>query len=165
VVKRSIEVLYQTFINQRHWPSLYIQSISIFVITHSKASFRKLEEWLDELRYYSHPAIKVFVIGNKADLEDRREVTYEEGETFRNEYNLDGFFETSAKTGLNTNELFCEAAGLLYLEYRKAEASNFKSTESTGTTNSFKLRQRATLGSTPQEEDNAKARNNNFCAC
>jgi GTPase SAR1 family protein len=120
-----------------------------------------VEEWLNELKYYSHPAIKVYLIGNKADLTEKREVSTEEGEALRNEYNLDGFYETSAKNGYNTNEIFREAARILYTEYKKIEANNFKCTESTGTTNSFKIRQRQSLEN-PEEENKIKSSD---CKC
>ena len=35
------------------------------------------------------------------------------------DFDLDLFMETSAKTGLNTEELFVEAAKLLYGDYKK----------------------------------------------
>ena len=65
------------------------------------------------------PDIKIFLIGNKADLEDQRKVPREKAESLKNDYELDLFMETSAKTGLNAQELFAEAAKLLYKDYCK----------------------------------------------
>ena len=45
------------------------------------------------------------MIGNKKDLEDRRQVTYEEGEALAKENGL-MFLETSAKTAYNVVESF-----------------------------------------------------------
>ena len=59
------------------------------------------------------------MIGNKADLEDQRKVEKEEGEKIKNDYELDLFMETSAKTGMNATELFAEAAKLLFQDYCK----------------------------------------------
>ena len=39
------------------------------------------------------------------------------GEKFKEEYELDLFMETSAKTGYNAQELFIEAAKILYKDY------------------------------------------------
>ena len=50
-------------------------------------------------------SICVILIGNKKDLEDKRQVTYEEGETFAKENGL-MFLETSAKTAYNVVEAF-----------------------------------------------------------
>ena len=65
----------------------------------------------------SNPDIKIFLIGNKADLIEEREVQKEEGEKIQKEYDFDLFMETSAKSGLNTKEVFIEAAKLLYKDY------------------------------------------------
>ncbi len=65
----------------------------------------------------SNPDIKIFLIGNKVDLENEREVQKDEGEKIQKEYDFDLFMETSAKSGLNTKEVFIEAAKLLYKEY------------------------------------------------
>ena len=56
--------------------------------------------------------ILICLIGNKIDLEDKREVSYEEGKNFAEENNL-LFFETSAKDGNNIQEIFLESATLL----------------------------------------------------
>ncbi len=45
------------------------------------------------------------LIGNKSDLEHKRAVTTEEGETFAKENGLI-FLETSAKTATNVEEVF-----------------------------------------------------------
>ena len=56
--------------------------------------------------------ILICLIGNKIDLEEQREVSYEEGKNFAEENNL-LFFETSAKDGNNIQEIFLESATLL----------------------------------------------------
>ena len=72
---------------------------------------------MKDLKSNSNPDIKVFLIGNKADLEDKRKISKEKAENFKNEYELDLFMETSAKTGMNAQELFTEAAKLLFKDY------------------------------------------------
>ena len=51
----------------------------------------------------------------------------EMGENYKEEYDLDLFMETSAKTGLNSQELFVEAAKLLYSDYNTYLAEKKKS--------------------------------------
>jgi len=65
----------------------------------------------------SSPDIKVFLIGNKADLEEKRVINRDEAEKYKNDYDLDYFIETSAKTGMNTQEIFVQAAKVLYDDY------------------------------------------------
>jgi Ras-related protein Rab-2A len=84
-------------------------------------SFKHAETWLNELKAQANPRVKVFLVGNKSDLEDERVVSKEEGERFREEKNLDKFIETSAKTGENARGVLLEAAKLLYKDYLKAK--------------------------------------------
>jgi len=51
----------------------------------------------------------ICLIGNKIDLENKREVSYEEGKNFAEENEL-LFFETSAKEGNNIQEIFFQSA-------------------------------------------------------
>lgn len=54
------------------------------------------------------------LVGNKSDLNDGREVNYEEGEQKKKDYNLNGFIEVSAKSGNNIEELFKQICKILY---------------------------------------------------
>ena len=80
--------------------------------------------WLRELRTHSNPDVKVFLIGNKSDLEAEREVTTEQGENFYKQNNLSLFMESSAKTGFNTQKIFVKAAEILYEDYNKYKDDN-----------------------------------------
>ena len=88
----------------------------------SKESFTHIETWLKEVKLQSNPDIKIFLIGNKADLDGQREVKLNEAKQFKDESGIHYFCETSAKTGLNTQEVFIEAAKLLYNEHLKYKA-------------------------------------------
>ena len=74
---------------------------------------------MKDLKANSNPDIKVFLIGNKVDLEESRLVPKEKALQFKKDFDLDLFMETSAKTGLNTQEIFVEAARVLYFDYMK----------------------------------------------
>ena len=89
------------------------------IIIYSPKSFDDIDLWIKDLRANSSPDIKVYLIGNKTDLEDSRLITAEQGKQLQKDYDLDLFMETSAKTGFNTIELFVEAAKLLYRDYSK----------------------------------------------
>ena len=75
--------------------------------------------WLKELKTHANPDIKIFLIGNKIDLADNRKVTQEEARKFKDDYMLNLYMETSAKTGFNAKEIFIEAAKTLCKEYNK----------------------------------------------
>ena len=75
----------------------------------SKESFENIDMWLRELRTHSNPDAKVFLIGNKIDLENQRQVSREEGEKFCKDNKLNGFMESSAKTGINAQKIFIKA--------------------------------------------------------
>ena len=100
----------------------------------NKESFKNIESWLNELKTLGNPNVKIFLIGNKKDLEMKREVTYQEGEKFYKDHCLNMFLETSAKTGFNAKKVFIEAANILYEENKKykersklSNAQSFKS--------------------------------------
>ena len=75
--------------------------------------------WLKELKTHANPDIKIFLIGNKIDLEDQRKVTTEEAKKFKDDYMLNLYMETSAKNGINAREIFVEGARILYKEYNQ----------------------------------------------
>ena len=64
-----------------------------------------LVKWLSELKENAPKDITIILIGNKNDLENERQVSYEEGESFAKENGL-LFLETSAKTANNIAEAF-----------------------------------------------------------
>ena len=81
-----------------------IGALLVYDITR-KDTFIHVTKWLDEVRSNSSKNITVILIGNKKDLEDKRQVSYEEGEAFAKENGL-MFLETSAKTAYNVVESF-----------------------------------------------------------
>jgi len=72
--------------------------------------------------------ILIYLIGNKSDLEDKRQVSYEEGKKFAEENNL-VFYETSALNGNNKEEIFIQSATELV---NKLEAGELSNTNDTG---------------------------------
>lgn len=67
-------------------------------------SFKGIQNWMKQIDENASADVKKILIGNKCDKENR-EVTYEEGLQFANEYKLP-FFEASARTNKNVNEIF-----------------------------------------------------------
>ena len=101
-------------------------AIMVYAIN-SLESFSNIEMWLRELRTHSNPDAKVFLIGNKIDLEQERKVTKEQGEKFCKENNINEFMESSAKTGVNAQNIFIKAAQTLYEDYIKYQKKSEQS--------------------------------------
>jgi GTPase SAR1 family protein len=80
--------------------------------------------WLKELKTKSSPDIKIFLIGNKIDLEKERVISTEQGKNLQADYNLDLFIESSAKEAKNTEYIFVQAAKLLFNDYNKYKIGN-----------------------------------------
>ena len=76
-------------------------------------SFRSLDKWFEEVSGNAEEDLVVLVIGNKCDLEQKRQVTTEEGEAFAKEHGL-VFLETSAKTAHNVDDAFVQTAQAIY---------------------------------------------------
>ena len=95
----------------------------ILYAINNRDSFQHAETWLNDLKNQANPNVRVFLVGNKSDLENERVVSKEEGESFKVEKKLDKFIETSAKTGENARSALLEAAKLLYKDYLKAKQS------------------------------------------
>ena len=80
----------------------------------SKQSFNNLGGWLKQLNDVDDLSKKpIVIIGNKADLEAQRMVSYEEGEEFANQHGYH-FYETSAKTEQNLQKAFDDIFQQLY---------------------------------------------------
>lgn len=93
-------------------------------------SFKDLTKWLIELdRYTSEPDFAVVCVGNKADLNYNREVSYQTAQNFCYQYGFE-YIETSAKTGDNVQEAFDLLVGniveaMANPNYRKEHAAGF----------------------------------------
>ncbi|KAI8376764.1 rab protein 6 [Choanephora cucurbitarum] len=93
----------------------YIRDSSVAVIVYdisSKDSFLNTTKWIDDVRAERGNEAIVVLVGNKTDLNEKREVTTEEGEKKAKELNV-MFIETSAKAGHNVKTLFRRIAQAL----------------------------------------------------
>mmetsp|Transcript_8547 Transcript_8547/g.18809 ORF Transcript_8547/g.18809 Transcript_8547/m.18809 type:complete len:194 (-) Transcript_8547:1835-2416(-) len=83
-------------------------AIVVYDIT-KKDSFNGAKSWVKELQRRGDPNVIIALAGNKADLESRRKVEFEEANSYAEE---NGIFhiETSAKNANNVKALFVEIA-------------------------------------------------------
>jgi small GTP-binding protein len=75
-------------------------------------SFFNLEDWLINVRKYSK-ASHIYIVGNKIDMIDIRQVKVEQHDRFIEENNLHGGLFMSAKTGENVVKTFYQVAAEL----------------------------------------------------
>lgn len=79
-------------------------------------TFTRLESWMKEIRESSSANVMIYLVGNKQDMEEHRAVATEKAIEFKKKEGLEGFVETSAKSGINVENLFVQAAKLLYTQ-------------------------------------------------
>ena len=72
-------------------------------------------DWLSEIRQHANEDVRVYLVGNKNEMIESREIGEEESEKFKVDNGISYVFETSAKTGSNVEQLFTFVAKDLYL--------------------------------------------------
>ena len=86
--------------------------IFVFDIT-NKDSFNKLKNWISDAKQKINPGTLLAVAENKIDLEERRVISKEKIEEFREKNDID-IFRTSAKTGEGVREIIANMVSQLY---------------------------------------------------
>ena len=87
---------------------MYTRDSNIILLVYeinNKDSFIHLPDWLNDLSNVNKDDVIFALVGNKIDLEEKREVSTEEGKSYA-EQNGFIFHEVSAKTGEGFSELF-----------------------------------------------------------
>ena len=68
-------------------------------------SFENIREWIRDIKEEVSEKAIIFLIGNKIDLGEQRKISKEKGVELAEEYKIP-FFEASAKSGENVDEVF-----------------------------------------------------------
>ena len=84
-----------------------------------RSTFEDLNQWIRQIKDYQDISeFPIIIVGCKLDLEDKREVSTEEGQTFAAKYKCP-FFETSALTGKGVKETFSTLIQKVYERNKK----------------------------------------------
>jgi len=71
-----------------------------------------VNKWIEDVRAERGTDVIIMLVGNKTDLQDKRQVSMEEGERKAQELNV-MFIETSAKAGYNVKQVrWCALFGM-----------------------------------------------------
>ncbi|MFX1451821.1 MAG: Rab family GTPase [Promethearchaeota archaeon] len=115
----QITLVVWSFTGQDRYKSLrpqYIKGVSgillLFDITR-RDTFEKLAEWISFLRA-NNSNVPIILLGNKADLFEKKQVKDDEIEDFINDNLLQGYYEISLKTGFNVEQSIIRLAELVY---------------------------------------------------
>jgi len=123
-----------------------------------RSSFVNLTGWLTDAKNLTNPNTVFMLIGNKKDLEDARQVTYEEASEWARANNMK-FIETSAATGENVEECFINTAKEIHLSIENMNINDgFKGKGSLGGGGTF-----LPIGTTEINENNNN--NKDECKC
>ena len=74
-----------------------------------RQTFDNIQTWLDDVRNESPKNALIILIGNKIDLYQERQISYDEGNDFAKKNEI-MFAETSAKTGEGVDDIFRKSA-------------------------------------------------------
>ena len=94
-----------------------------------KSSFLNIDKWIGELKTNGSEDILIILVGNKSDLEDKREVSIEDGEKKAKQYGI-AFCETSALQGKNIEYAFNILIDEIILEIENAKQKEMKNNKS-----------------------------------
>ena len=107
--------------------------VIIYDIT-DRESLNRVRDEIDTLAGYCELNALVAIVGNKCDLENKRQVSYEEVQQFVNEipelyseyFKCIRFFEVSCKNNINVSEPFMTYLSDIYQKHQEAGLTDIK---------------------------------------
>jgi Ras-related protein Rab-1A len=79
-------------------------------------TFEHVKRWIEDINKYAKENVLKFLIGNKSDLIQKRQINYMDARNFACKMNIT-YFETSAKNNENINEFFEGATKIFISKY------------------------------------------------
>ncbi|TPP58276.1 putative rabb and C [Fasciola gigantica] len=94
--------------------ALHFREAKAFVVVYDVTDLKSFEQirkyWLKSVDQYMDEPVPVFFAANKSDMSKLRQVSTEQGQQLTSQQCAHGYFETSAKTGSNIENLFHRVA-------------------------------------------------------
>ena len=87
------------------------------------STFENIGMWMESITEEKGDKLPIVLVGNKADLEDERQVSHKEGKDLAENKGFH-FYETSCKNGANVTECFLDLAELVYEKSGKKLSQN-----------------------------------------
>lgn len=94
--------------------------IIVYDVT-SKDSFDNVRQWMQEIEKFASENVNKLLIGNKSDLEEQREVSYDEGVELAKKYDIP-FLEVSAKNSTHVDDTFTTMASEIQARFLKEKS-------------------------------------------
>lgn len=85
--------------------------VLIYDVTDAR-TFENVENWFQTVTQHANEDAQIFLVGNKSDDEENRQVSKEQGQHLASSLNVP-FLEASAKTNSNVESIFYELASLI----------------------------------------------------
>lgn len=83
-------------------------------------TFENVENWFQTVTQHANDDAQIFLVGNKLDDEENRQVSREQGQQLAQKLNIP-FLEASAKTNDNVESIFYELAGIIQEKHVDSE--------------------------------------------
>ncbi len=88
-----------------------------------KSTFDNIDKWIGDLKNNGDENMIVYLVGNKSDLNDMREVRKDEAMTKSEKFNI-AFSETSALYGDNIHKIFQDLMEKVYINFYRNVKTN-----------------------------------------
>ncbi|XP_033645119.1 ras-related protein Rab-10-like isoform X3 [Asterias rubens] len=94
----------------------------VYDITQEK-TFDNIAKWLRNIQEHANEDVEKMLLGNKCDMEDKRMISKERGETIARENGIK-FLETSAKANVNVEKAFMTLAEDILKKYPQKDPAS-----------------------------------------
>ena len=104
----------------------YYKSAHAIIILYDiteQASFEHIKNWMVEIDKFAKQGVLKVIVGNKKDLEDKRQVSKESAESLAEKYGVK-YMEVSAKDNINIDELFLDTVKTLLEKHLKQKSND-----------------------------------------